>query len=98
VITPEGFRQRPIGHEQAVGPLADGKRKDILIAADGSGAVRFWNLAKGEEIRSFQAHEKGQRLDALAVGMSVPPIHAGAVLVWDWKRLRRSFEDDPLGE
>jgi WD40 repeat protein len=49
-------------HEQAIGHLADGKGEDILIAADGSGAVRFWNLAKGEEIRSFQPTRKAKGL------------------------------------
>ena len=85
-------------HEQAVGHLADGKGKDTLIAADGSGAVRFWNLAKGEEIRSFQAHEKGQGLDALAVSPDGNYLATGdsrqQIRVWEMDRPKMVHDFD----
>jgi WD40 repeat protein len=72
----------------------------------GIACVKVWDTKTWKPVWSHRVKEGRRPTIAhftregkwLAVGMSILSGNSGAVLVWDWKRLRRSFEEDPLGE
>lgn len=81
-------RGRLIGHRAAVTDLRFLDQGRTLVSAGLDGALKFWSVEDGEELKSFVAHSRGARSLAAArdKALAATGSEDGLVCLWDFRR------------